>query len=52
MRSNDRAWKFYDFDMLKYAGQTIWIYFGVVNNGYGPNMAMYVDHVTLEACTP
>jgi len=51
-RSDSRAWTAYSFDVKKYAGKTIWVYFGVVNNGYAANMAMYVDNVSLEACTP
>jgi len=51
-RSDGRSWKLYEFDLKKYAGQTIWIYFGVYNNGYSSNMAMYVDDVSLEACNP
>ena len=52
IRSNERTWKNYEFDLKKYAGQTIWIYFGVYNNGYSSNMAMYVDDVSLETCNP
>jgi hypothetical protein len=52
IRSNDRTWNNYEFDLKKYAGQTIWIYFGVYNNGYSSNMATYVDDVSLEACNP
>jgi len=51
-RLDTRTWTQYTFDLTKYAGQTIWIYFGVYNNGYGSNMAMYVDDVSLEACNP
>ena len=52
MRSDTRKWEAYSFDLKKYAGKTIWVYFGVVNNGYAANMAMYVDDVSLEVCTP
>jgi hypothetical protein len=52
IRSNERTWKYYEFDLKKYAGQTIWIYFGVYNNGYSSNMAIYVDDVSMEACNP
>ena len=51
-RSDGRSWKLYEFDLKKYASQTIWIYFGVYNNGYSSNMAMYVDDVSLETCYP
>ncbi|MCJ7530307.1 MAG: carboxypeptidase regulatory-like domain-containing protein [Anaerolineales bacterium] len=52
IRSYERTWKNYEFDLKKYAGQPIWIYFGVYNNGYSSNMATYVDDVSLEACNP
>lgn len=52
MRSDTRKWESYTFDVKKYAGKTIWVYFGVVNNGYAANMVMYVDDVSLEVCTP
>jgi len=50
IQKDDRKWIEYNFDMKKYAGQTIWVYFGVVNNGIGANMGMYVDDVSLLAC--
>jgi hypothetical protein len=50
MRSNERIWKSFQFDMKKYAGQTVWIYFGTYNNGWTGTMAMYVDDVSLMIC--
>jgi hypothetical protein len=50
MRSNERIWKSYQFDMRKYAGQTVWVYFGTYNNGLNSTMGMYVDDVSLRIC--
>ncbi|MEI7988489.1 MAG: choice-of-anchor Q domain-containing protein [Chloroflexota bacterium] len=50
MRSNERIWKSYQFDMRKYAGQTVWVYFGTYNNGLSSTMGMYVDDVSLRIC--
>ena len=50
IQKDERKWVEYNFDMKKYATQTVWVYFGVVNNGIAANMAMYVDDVSLLAC--
>jgi len=50
MRSDERIWKQFAVDLLPLAGQTVWIYFGTYNNGWGANMSMYIDDVTLEVC--
>lgn len=38
-------------DVSAYAGQTLWVYFGVNNDGNGSATRMYVDEVTLCATT-
>ncbi len=50
---DERSWAQYgSFDLSAYAGQTVRLYFGVLNNGDGESTAMYVDEVTLVACPP
>ncbi len=50
LRSNTRAWTPYEFDLTKYAGNTLRLYFGVYNNKSGSVTAMYVDDVSLQVC--
>ena len=50
MRENFPSWGDADFDLLPYAGQTIRVYFGTFNNGYGGVTAMYVDEANVELC--
>ena len=46
--SNSQTWEQKTFDLTKYKGRTIYIYFGVVNRGPdGKTTAMFVDDVTL-----
>jgi hypothetical protein len=49
-RSDSRQWTYAEFDLLKYAGQTIRIQFGTYNNGYGGVTAMLVDDMMLDTC--
>jgi hypothetical protein len=49
-RSDSRQWTYAEFDLLKYAGQTIRIQFGTYNNGYGGVTAMLVDDMILDTC--
>jgi hypothetical protein len=52
-RLNDSAWTPYGpYDLSAYAGQTVRLYFGVFNDGDGAPTGMYVDEVTLVACSP
>jgi len=55
-RSDSRTWTKYQFELNKYAGQTLWLYFGTYNNGWaaswGSPMAMFVDDVSLVVCQP
>ena len=51
MRSNSSKWEFYEFDLTKYRGQTVWLYFGVYNDGKGSVLGMYVDDVSMPCAT-
>ncbi len=51
MRSNSQTWELREFDLLRYAGHTIQIYFGTFNNGREGVTALFVDDVSLELCT-
>lgn len=47
--SNDQVWQEKVYDLTSYRGQTIYVYFGVVNRSNNDNpTAMYVDDVTLN----
>jgi hypothetical protein len=50
-RRDDRDWIFYEVDLLDYAGQTIKLQFGTLNDGAAGVTAMYVDDVSLEVCS-
>ncbi|MGC9394359.1 MAG: hypothetical protein ACP5J4_05845 [Anaerolineae bacterium] len=49
---NSQTWKPYTFDMSAYIGKSIWVHFGVYNDGYGGTTGMYVDDVSLTATEP
>ena len=49
-RQDDTSWLYYEFDLSKYAGDTIYIHFGTYNDGYSGVTAMYVDDAELEVC--
>jgi hypothetical protein len=51
--SNSGVWTAgsFDLDVSRYAGKTIWVYFGVINNGTDDKpTCMYVDEVALVVC--
>jgi hypothetical protein len=50
-RHNDRKWLEYSIDLSHYADKTIQVYFGVYNNGTNGVTGMYVDDVSLNACS-
>jgi Carboxypeptidase regulatory-like domain len=50
MRSNDQKWGPYQFNLSKYAGQTITLEGGTYNDGLGGVTAMYVDDFSVELC--
>ena len=46
-------WQYAEFDVTKYAGQTVTVEFGVFHDGnalYGKRTAMFVDDVSLGVC--
>lgn len=46
--SDSRQWRQGSYDMTPFAGKKVYVYFGVVNRGYGGlTSAMYVDDVSL-----
>lgn len=47
-RSDARVWSLHQFDVSKYAGQTIKIQIGTYNDGVNGVTGMYVDDVSLE----
>lgn len=49
---NSRTWKPYTFDMSAYIGKSIWVHFGVYNDGAGGKTGMYVDDISLTATEP
>jgi len=52
MNSNSQTWRHFSHDLTQYAGRTIVLYFNVYNNGRGgQRSAMYVDEVSVQACT-
>ncbi|MCP5095305.1 MAG: hypothetical protein GY943_07125, partial [Chloroflexi bacterium] len=44
---NKDAWQYFSTDVTRYAGRTLWIYFGVENDGFGGNTRLFVDDVQL-----
>jgi len=49
---NSQAWQEYTFDLDAYAGETIWLHFGVYNDGADGVTGMYLDDVSLLGCEP
>ena len=47
----DPRWVFYEYDLLAYAGKTVKLQFGVSNDGLDGVTGMFVDDVSVEACT-
>ena len=45
--SNAQAWQRTSFDLTPFAGQTVELRFGVINDGQGGQTAMYVDNASL-----
>ena len=48
--SNNRSWSAYQFNLVAYAGQTIWLHFGTYNDGLNGVSSMFVDDVSLDIC--
>jgi hypothetical protein len=49
-RSDERYWRYFEYDLKPYAGRTILLQWGTYNNGWDGVTAMYVDDVSLKAC--
>lgn len=47
---NDQTWSYLEFDLTRYLGRSIIIYFNVYNDGAGGRAAMYLDDVSLTLC--
>ncbi len=47
---NDQAWQQERFDMTRYLGKSIVVYFNTYNNGHNGRASMYVDDVSLKIC--
>lgn len=45
--SNSRTWEERTYNLSRYSGQTVYIYFGVLNRGNGNLTALFVDDVSL-----
>jgi hypothetical protein len=52
MLSNAQAWQRTSFDLTPYAGQTIGLRLGVINDGQGGQTALYVDDASLITLGP
>ena len=49
-RTNEGSWHYYEFDLRRYAGRTIYLQFGTFNNGLNGITSMFVDDVSLDNC--
>jgi hypothetical protein len=49
-RSDEGFWHLYEFDLRRYAGQTIYLQFGTYNDGGGGFTSMYVDDASVGDC--
>ncbi len=47
---NDRSWQHEQFDLTRYLGRAIVVYFNVYNGGGSGRASMYVDDVQLSIC--
>ncbi|HIP97707.1 MAG TPA: hypothetical protein EYH32_10885, partial [Anaerolineae bacterium] len=50
IRRASADWASLELDLLPFAGQTLWLRFGVRNDGQGAVMAIYLDDVSLQVC--
>jgi len=50
-RTDSRVWNRMDFDLTAWRGRTIQIYFNVYNDGLGGAAQMFLDDVSLAACS-
>lgn len=49
---NEQVWRQRVFEVFGVAGQTIGVYFNVINDGAGGRTSMFLDEVYVWACTP
>ncbi len=49
-RTDERYWHYYEFDLRRYAGYTIYLQFGTYNDGWNGISSMFVDDVSLDDC--
>jgi len=49
-RANEGYWHYYEFDLRRYSGYTIYLQFGTYNDGWNGITSMYVDDVSLDNC--
>jgi hypothetical protein len=50
-RTDEGYWHYYEFDLRRYAGYTIYLQFGTYNDGYNGISNMHVDDAALDTCT-
>jgi uncharacterized protein (DUF362 family) len=50
IRQATADWTHLELDLRPFAGQTIWLHFGVRNDGQDAAMAIYLDDVSLQVC--
>lgn len=51
VQENNPAWHLLNYNISAFAGQTVFLSFGVNNDGVGGRTVMYVDDVRIRACT-
>ncbi|MCX7708148.1 MAG: hypothetical protein N2204_09085, partial [Anaerolineae bacterium] len=51
VQENNPAWHPLNYNISAFAGQTVFLSFGVNNDGVGGRTVMYVDDVRIRACT-
>jgi hypothetical protein len=49
---DDRSWNSKARDLMDYKGKTIYLQFGVYNNGWDGVTSMFVDDASLTICSP
>ncbi len=49
---DDRSWNSKARSLMDYKGKTIYLQFGVYNNGWDGVTSMFVDNASVEICLP
>ena len=52
LASDGARWNVREYEVVGHTGETLWVQFGVYNDGQGGVTAMYVDDVTVQVCGP